>query len=71
MTGDGYALAMSTAQNYRALVASQREAAAKTDLSNRRIMHERSAMSWEAMAEAAEASSISRHGSGSMRQPHR
>ena len=52
--GFGYALAMSTAQNYRALAAAQREAAAKTDLSNQRIMHERSAMSWEAMAEAAE-----------------
>jgi hypothetical protein len=51
---NGYARIMSTAQNYRALAAAQREAAAKTDLLNRRIMHERSAMSWEAMAEAAE-----------------
>jgi hypothetical protein len=50
----GYALAMSTAQNYRVLAAAQRDAAAKTDLLNRRIMHERSAMSWDAMAEAAE-----------------
>jgi hypothetical protein len=49
-----YARTMSTAQNYRALAAAQREAAAKTDLLNRRIMHERSATSWDAMAEAAE-----------------
>jgi hypothetical protein len=45
---------MMTAENYRALAAAQRDAAANTDLLNRRIMHERSAMSWEAMAESAE-----------------
>ncbi|HEY0269785.1 MAG TPA: hypothetical protein VGC10_02215 [Sphingomonas sp.] len=49
-----YAAGMTTAETYRALAAAQRDAAAKTDLLNRRIMHERSAMSWEAMAEAAE-----------------
>jgi hypothetical protein len=49
-----YARGMTTAQTYRALAAAQREAAAKTDLLNRRIMHERSALSWDAMAEAAE-----------------
>ena len=45
---------MTAAENYRSLAAAQREAAAKTTLLNRRIMHERSAMSWDAMAEAAE-----------------
>jgi hypothetical protein len=45
---------MTTAETYRALAAAQRDAAAKTDLLNRRIMHERSAVSWDAMAEAAE-----------------
>lgn len=45
---------MTTAENYRALAAAQRDAAATTDLANRRIMHERSAMNWDAMAEAAE-----------------
>jgi hypothetical protein len=45
---------MTTAQTYRALAAAQRDLAAKTDLHNRRVMHERSALSWDAMAEAAE-----------------
>jgi hypothetical protein len=45
---------MTTAETYRALAAAQRDAAAKTDLLNRRIMHEGSAVSWDAMAEAAE-----------------
>ncbi len=39
---------------YRANAAAQRDAAAKTNLPNRREMHERSAMAWDAMAEAAE-----------------
>jgi hypothetical protein len=43
-----------TRQIYRANAAAQREAAANTDLPNRREMHERSAMAWDAMAEAAE-----------------
>jgi hypothetical protein len=49
-----YGRRMTMAETYRALAAGQRDAAAKTDLLNRRIMHERSALSWDAMAEAAE-----------------
>jgi hypothetical protein len=49
-----YRSAMTSAENYRALSAAQRDAAAKTDLLNRRIMHERAALAWDAMAEAAE-----------------
>jgi hypothetical protein len=45
---------MSASETYRANAAAQRDAAAKTTLSNRREMHERSAMAWDAMAEAAE-----------------
>jgi hypothetical protein len=45
---------MTTAETYRALAAAQRDAAANTDLLNRRMMHERSAMSWDTMAQAAE-----------------
>ncbi|WP_380878212.1 hypothetical protein ACFB49_16060 [Sphingomonas sp. DBB INV C78] len=45
---------MSLIESYRAQAAAQREAAAKTNLPNRRLMHERSAMTWEAMAASAE-----------------
>jgi hypothetical protein len=45
---------MSLIESYRAHAAAQREAAAKTNLPNRRSMHERSAMTWEAMAANAE-----------------
>lgn len=45
---------MTPSETYRAHAAAQREAAAKTTLPNRRAMHERSAMAWDAMAEALE-----------------
>ena len=45
---------MSLAETYRANAASERAAAAKTTLPNRRAMHERSALTWEAMAISAE-----------------
>lgn len=45
---------MTQSETYRANAAAQREAAAKTSLPNRRQMHERSAETWEAMAEASE-----------------
>ena len=35
---------------YLANAAAEREAAAATNLPNRRVMHERSAMTWETMA---------------------
>jgi hypothetical protein len=43
---------MTPAETFRANAAVQREAAAKTNLQNRRDMHERSAAAWEVMAEA-------------------
>jgi hypothetical protein len=43
---------MTPAEAFRANAAVQREAAAKTNLPNRREMHERSAAAWEIMAEA-------------------
>jgi hypothetical protein len=45
---------MTVLETYRANAAAQRAAAAKADLPNRRVMHERSADTWETMAEAAE-----------------
>lgn len=45
---------MTIIETYRTNAAAQREAAAKTNLPNRREMHERSAYTWETMAEAAE-----------------
>ncbi len=45
---------MTASETYRANAAAQRAAALKTNLQNRREMHERSAQTWEAMAEAAE-----------------
>ena len=45
---------MTPAETYRANAAAQREAAEKTTLANRRDMHERSASTWEAMAEATD-----------------
>ncbi len=46
--------AMSTSEAYRANAAAERAAAAKTNLPNRKAMHERSAMTWEAMAQGVE-----------------
>ncbi len=45
---------MTPAETYRANATAQREAAEKTTLANRRAMHERSASTWDAMAEATE-----------------
>lgn len=45
---------MTPIETYRANAAAQRAAAAATDLPNRREMHERSAFTWETMAQAAE-----------------
>jgi hypothetical protein len=45
---------MTVIETYRANAAAQRAAATKTDLPNRRNMHERSADTWETMARAAE-----------------
>ncbi|WP_380871746.1 hypothetical protein ACFB49_27000 [Sphingomonas sp. DBB INV C78] len=45
---------MSLIESYRAQAAAQREAAARTNLPNRRMLHERSALTWEAMAASAE-----------------
>lgn len=45
---------MTPAETYRANAAAQREAAEKTTLANRREMHERSAATWESMADATE-----------------
>ena len=44
---------MSIAETYLANARAQREAAAKTDLLNRKVLHERSAEKWEAMALSA------------------
>jgi len=56
---EGYS--MSNLEIYRANAAAQRAAADKTNLPNRRAMHERSALSWEAMAANA-ADTIERAG---------
>lgn len=45
---------MSTAEQYRAQAAAQRALAEKSNLANRRILHERSAMMWDEMAASAE-----------------
>lgn len=45
---------MSLIKAYRANAAAQRAAAASTPLENRRLMHERSALVWDEMAQAAE-----------------
>ena len=45
---------MTPAETYRTNAAAQRAAALNTALPNRREMHERSALAWEAMAEAAD-----------------
>ena len=44
---------MSQAEIYLANAQAQRDAAAKTDLPNRKALHERSAETWEAMARSA------------------
>ncbi len=44
---------MTNIEIYRANAAAQRAAADKTNLPNRREMHERSALTWEAMADSA------------------
>jgi len=45
---------MSLSETYRANAAVERAAAAKTNLPNRKAMHERSALTWETMAMSAE-----------------
>jgi hypothetical protein len=45
---------MTNADQYRAQAAAQRTLAAKTDLPNRRLMHERSALMWDEMAQSAQ-----------------
>lgn len=45
---------MTNAEQYRAQAANQRTLAAKSDLANRRLMHERSATMWDEMAQSAE-----------------
>ena len=45
---------MTLSETYRAHAAKERAAAANTTLPNRREMHERSALTWEAMAMSAE-----------------
>lgn len=45
---------MSLIETYRANAAAQRAAAGKTNLPNRRAMHERAALTWETMATSAE-----------------
>ncbi|MGY4397556.1 hypothetical protein ACVWZA_002750 [Sphingomonas sp. UYAg733] len=45
---------MTMIDTYRANAAAQRDAAEKTNLLNRREMHERSALTWETMAISAE-----------------
>ena len=59
---------MTLIETYRANAAAQRAAAEKTDLPNRREMHERSARTWEAMALSAE--DTAEHGASSpMKRP--
>lgn len=57
----GEGVSMSNLEIFRANAAAQRAAADLTNLPNRRAMHERSAESWEAMANAA-ADTIARAG---------
>jgi len=45
---------MTNAEQYRAQAAAQRTLAAQSDLPNRRLMHEHSAMMWDEMARSAE-----------------
>lgn len=45
---------MTPAETYRANAAEQRALAAKTELASRRAMHERSAETWEVMAQSVE-----------------
>ena len=45
---------MTIIETYRANAAAQRAAAENTSLPNRRMMHERSAYTWDTMARAAE-----------------
>jgi hypothetical protein len=45
---------MTASETYRAHAAAERAAAEKTNLPNRRAMHERSASTWEGMAQAVE-----------------
>ena len=45
---------MDASETYRRNAAAERAAAAKTNLPNRREMHERSAMVWEEMAQGLE-----------------
>ena len=45
---------MTLLETYRTHAANERAAAARTNLPNRRAMHERSALTWEAMAATVE-----------------
>ena len=49
-----YAHSMTNAEQYRAQATAQRTLAAQSDLPNRRLMHERSALMWDEMAQSAE-----------------
>lgn len=49
-----YVGSMTLIETYRMNAAKERAAAAKTDLPNRKAMHEQSAFTWEMMAAAAE-----------------
>jgi hypothetical protein len=49
---------MSPYEIYTAHAKAQREAAAKTSLPNRKMMHERSAEAWELMAKGVEDTAI-------------
>jgi hypothetical protein len=49
-----WACDVTNAQQYRAQAANRRMLAAKSELANRRLMHERSAMTWDEMAQSAE-----------------
>jgi hypothetical protein len=45
---------MTPSETYRSYAAAQRKAALESNLANRRAMHQRSAETWETMADAAE-----------------
>ena len=49
---------MSLIETYRAHALAERAAAEKTNLINRKAMHERSAQTWEQMAQGAEDTAI-------------
>ena len=49
---------MTSGETYRAQAEVERKAAAAATLPSRRVMHERSAMAWEQMAEQAEDTAV-------------